>query len=627
MPPSPHRRALFIALATAIGLSGGCAHAPVAPCPATIAQPAASTPPSSPPEEELRRFLADLDEPLRALLSASERANFVAETHITPDTEQLAATAGVALMGWMSSSVPTAARLLAQTGLSEAERRQLTLLRSRIALPPPAAPALRDELAALKTRLAGHYGEAKVCAADSQGRQTCRDLDALGEVLQQGKHWEELVGAWTGWHDTAAETRPMYERFVALANQGARELGFDDVGAAWRAGYDMAPDAFEAEVERLWQEVRPLYEQLHCYARRKLAERWGADRVPLDGPIPAHLLGNMWGQDWSALYPLLAPFPKKKAIDVTAALARKRVDARQLVRYGEGFFRSLGLPPLPDTFWARSLFVRPRDREVVCHPSAWDLSFRGDVRLKMCIRGTEDDLLTVHHELGHIYYFLAYKDLPTVFQDGANDGFHEAIGDAMALSVTPDYLARIGLLGRASTDEEAELDEQMKRALDKVAFLPFGRLIDQWRYDVFSGRTPPARYNAAWWELKRRYQGVAPPIPRDEDSFDAGAKYHVPANTPYTRYFLAAILQFQLHRGLCRAAGIEGPLHRCSIYGNVEAGRRLQALLAAGASRPWQESLAALSGERAMDATAFLDYFAPLAAWLAKQNAGHACGW
>jgi len=299
----------------------------------------------------------------------------------------------------------------------------------------------------------------------------------------------------------------------------------------------------------------------------------------------------------------------------------------KMVKLGEAFFTSLGLDPLPKTFWERSLFTKPKDREVVCHASAWDPSYNNDLRVKLCIKIDEENLVTIHHELGHDYYFHAYYKLPALFQLGANDGFHEAIGDALTLSITPEYLKRLGLIRVSPKGDKGLINVQLKEALDKVAFLPFGKLIDQWRWEVFSGKTPPERYNAAWWELRRKYQGVDAPTPRSEKDFDPGAKYHVPANVPYTRYFLARILQFQFHRALCRVAGHQGPLHTCSIYGNREAGKRLQAMLALGVSKPWPDALYFLSGEREMDATALLDYFSPLQQWLKKQNANQKCGW
>jgi peptidyl-dipeptidase A len=420
--------------------------------------------------------------------------------------------------------------------------------------------------------------------------------------------------------------RAPYRRFVELANKGARELGFADLGALWRAGYDLPPDAYAAEVERLWQQVAPLYRSLHAHVRASLAKKYGPQAVPEDGPIPAHLLGNMWAQSWSNIFPLVAPPDVDPGFDLTEILRARKMDAREMVRYGERFFTSLGFDPLPPTFWERSLFTKPVDHDVVCHASAWDIDSEEDLRIKMCIEINDEDFSTIHHELGHNFYQRAYRRQPPLFRAGANGAFHEAIGDTIALSITPAYLQRVGLLD-GTPASGGDLGLLMKMALDKVAFLPFGLLVDQWRWKVFSGEVGPDGYNKAWWDLRLKYQGVAPPMARSESDFDPGAKYHVPANVSYTRYFMAHILQFQFHRALCREAGYKGPLHQCSIYGNEAAGKKLRAMLEMGQSRPWPEALEALTGEKRMDATAILDYFAPLKSWLDAQNKGRKPGW
>jgi peptidyl-dipeptidase A len=419
--------------------------------------------------------------------------------------------------------------------------------------------------------------------------------------------------------------RKDFARYVELANKGARELGFQDNGAMWRSKYDMPPEEFAQELERLWGQVRPLYVALHAYVRNKLREKYG-DVVPAHGPIPAHLLGNLWAQEWGNIYPLVAPRNADPGYDLTEILKSRNTDAKQMVRYGERFFTSLGFAPLPETFWQRSLFVKPQDREVVCHASAWDVDYASDLRVKMCIDITGEYFLTIHHELGHNFYQRAYNRQPFLFRDSANDGFHEAVGDTIALSVTPGYLVHIGLLDK-TPDSSKDIGFLLNKALEKIAFLPFGLLIDQWRWKVFSGQISPDKYNQTWWELKLKYQGVAPPVYRTEEDFDPGAKYHVAANVPYMRYFLADILQFQFHRALAQAAGCKGALHRCSIYGNKEAGKRLNAMLAMGLSRPWPDALEALTGQRQMDATAIRDYFAPLEHWLNQQNQGKPVGW
>jgi len=567
-------------------------------------------------------FLDDAEARLLPLFVADSRANWIKSTYITGDTEILAAKADEQLINATVELAKKSTRFDA-IRLPEDVARKMKLLKLSLTLATPADPKESEELTRIAAAMEGTYGKGKYCPA---GKSECLDLEDLTRLMAENRNAAELLDAWRGWHAISRPMRRDYVRYVELANKGARELGFADDGAMWRAKYDMPPDDFARELDRLWDQVRPLYVSLHAYVRTKLRERYGADVVPADGPIPAHLLGNMWAQTWDNIYPLVAPRDADPGFDLTEILKSRKTGYKQMVQYGEHFFTSLGFAPLPESFWERSLFLKPRDRDVVCHASAWDVDAVEDVRLKMCIDITAEDFLTIHHELGHNFYQRAYDRQPYLFRDSANDGFHEAVGDTIALSVTPEYLVKIGLLDKAP-DASKDIGLLLRRALEKVAFLPFGLVIDQWRWKVFSGEIPPEKYNQAWWELRRQYQGVAPPAARSEADFDPGAKYHVASNTPYMRYFLADILQFQFHRALSQIAGCREPLHRCSVYDNREAGRRLNAMLEMGLSRPWPQALAALTGQSQMDATAIRDYFAPLQKWLDDQNKGKPVGW
>jgi peptidyl-dipeptidase A len=575
--------------------------------------------------QDAKAFVEKVNKDLFRLWADQARADWIKETYITDDTEAQAAHAYEAVMAYTSQAIKDSTRF-AGMKLDPDTDRMLYLLRVSQTLPAPNDEAKRAELASISEKMTGMYGKGKYCRGEGKD-QKCRDLEQLSDVLKKSRDWNEQLDAWIGWHSISPQMKPMFMRYVELGNEGAREIGFKDLGELWKAGYDMSGEEFERETDRLWSQVKPLYDSLHCYVRAKLSEKYGADKVPPDGVIPAHVLGNMWAQEWDNIYPLLEPYKGESDLDVTKALQAKKYEPKDMIKLGEAFFTSLGFDPLPPTFWERSMLTKPKDREVVCHASAWDVGYNNDLRIKMCIKIDEEDLITIHHELGHDFYFHQYYTLPVLYQAGANDGFHEGIGDTLALSVTPGYLKELGILSSVPKSDKGLINLQLHRALARVAFLPFGKLIDQWRWDVFSGKTPPERYNAAWWELRRKYQGVGEPIARSESDFDPGAKYHVPANVPYTRYFLAAILQFQFHRALCKVAGHTGPLHECSIYGNKAAGDRLKTMLSLGASKPWPEALKAISGETQMDATAILDYFAPLSAWLEKQNAGKKCGW
>jgi peptidyl-dipeptidase A len=571
--------------------------------------------------EEARKFIDDAEQKLLALGVDAARADWIKSTYITDDSEIVAARLDERAI---NATVDYAKQATRFDGLKldPVTERKIKLLKLSLTLATPSDPKESEDLTRIAAAMEGLYGKGKYCP---DGPQTCKDLEDITKIMAESRDARQLLGVWTGWHAISRPMRKDFERYVALANKGAQQLGFKDDGAMWRAKYDMPPDAFARELDRLWEQVRPLYVSLHAYVRARLREKYG-DIVPARGPIPAHLLGNMWAQDWDNIYPLAAPANADPGYDLTAVLKQRNTDWKQMVKYGENFFVSLGFDPLPKTFWERSLFVKPRDREVVCHASAWDLDNVNDLRLKMCIDITGEDFLTVHHELGHNFYQRAYNKQPPSFRDSANDGFHEAIGDTIALSVTPEYLVKIGLIARVP-DTSKDIGLLLHRALDKIAFLPFGLVIDQWRWKVFSGEIPPEKYNEAWWQLRQKYQGVAPPSARSEADFDPGAKYHVAANVPYMRYFLADILQFQFHRALAQAAGCTGPLNRCSIYGNKAAGSRLNAMLQMGQSRPWQEALEKIAGTREMDATAIRDYFAPLEKWLAEQNKGKPVGW
>ncbi|MBI2261879.1 MAG: M2 family metallopeptidase [Caulobacterales bacterium] len=567
-------------------------------------------------------FVADAEKRLADLSEEAARIQWTRATNITHDTMWLESRINAEYTELQVELANGAARFN-DVKVPADVRRKLNLLRLGIVLPAPNRPGAATELAEITTRLDSTYATGKF---EFKGEQIT--LDEATILMAESRDPAELEALYEGWRTVSPVMADDYARMVEIANEGSRELGFADTGAMWRAGYDMDPDAFAAETDRLWEQVKPFYENLHCYVRDRLNAKYGDAVQPETGPIRADLLGNMWSQQWGNIYDVVAPTSGgESSYDLTKLLEEADYDAEKMVRTGENFYVSLGLDPLPQTFWERSMITRPQDREVVCHASAWDLDNAEDIRIKMCTQVNGDDFYTVHHELGHNYYQRAYKDQPFLFKNGANDGFHEAIGDFVGLSaLTPTYLNQIGLLD-AVPGEEEDIPFLLKMALDKIAFLPFGLMVDRWRWDVFDGETTPAEYNDAWTANMLRYQGLVPPGPRPENAFDPGAKYHIPGNTPYTRYFLAHIYQFQFHRAACEQAGWTGPLHRCSIYGNKEVGERFNAMMEMGQSRPWPEAMQAFTGQRENDASAIADYFAPLNVWLTERNRGKNCGW
>jgi peptidyl-dipeptidase A len=594
----------------------------------SIAQSAAKSkaaPGSRPSAAEAEKFISAAEARLDDLGVKLNHAAWVQETYINDDTQAILADYDEQQIAYLTELAEKVKRF---DGLQMPPALARKFLLLKLSLFSLSDPKERKEVADLGAWLTGEYGKGKYCPKEGKFAGKCLEISDIETVLASSRNPAELKEIWTGWHAIGAPLRQKYTRFIALQNKGAQELGYKDMGALWRAGYDMPPDQFAAELERLWNQVRPLYESLHAYVRTQLAKQYGPAAVTKEGLIRADLLGNPWAQEWGNVYPLVAPKDSKgTGYDLTQRLKEKKMDELGMVHYGENFFISLGFAPLPQSFWERSQFLKPRDREVVCHASAWDIDNKDDLRLKMCILIRDEDFITIHHELGHNFYQRAYKNQPPLFQGGANDGFHEAIGDTIALSVTPEYLKQVGLLDTVPQSDDTAL--LLRKAMDKVAFLPFGLLIDQWRWKVFSGEIKPADYNRAWWKMREEYQGVFPPAARSENDFDPGAKMHVPANVPYTRYFLAGILQFQFYRAMCHEAGYTGPLHRCSFFGNEKAGKKLNAMLEMGLSKSWPEALKTLTGEDKMDAGAMMDYFAPLKKWLDEQNAaaGVKPGW
>ncbi|WP_226646003.1 M2 family metallopeptidase [Microbulbifer variabilis] len=615
-----------LAIAAAMALSA-CDSGQQSPKSMGVAQAAAESPAAKKgplTADDAKAFLDDAQARLEKIAEEVNHASWLASTYINIDSQYVEALASERYTT-MAVELASEAAKFNDLKLDSDTRRKLTMLKQGLVFPAPKNPALTAELAQIGSKMQGMYGAGKYCR-EEEGADKCYTLTEMGQVMATNRDPELLKDLWVGWRKISPPMKPLYERQVEIGNAGTEELGYDNLSVFWRSKYDMEPDAFAADMDAQWNKVKPLYEALHCHVRAKLNERYGDEVAPAQGKIPAHLLGNMWAQEWGNIYDLVKDEDMQAPYDLTQLVVDSGMSEQDMVKAGENFFTSLGFKPLPETFWERSQFTQPRDRDVVCHASAWDLDGQDDIRIKMCINKTGEDLVTIHHELGHNFYQRIYKDQPFLYKEGANDGFHEAIGDTIALSITPKYLKQIGLMDEMP-DESKDLGYLMQQALDKIAFLPFGLLVDKWRWQVFNGEVQPADYNKAWWKLREEYQGIQAPVERTEADFDPGAKYHIPGNTPYARYFLARIQQFQFHRALCEAAGETGPLHRCSIYKNNEAGKKLRAMLAMGASKPWPDAMEALTGQRELDASAIIDYFQPLMAYLEEQNKGRQCGW
>jgi len=576
--------------------------------------------------KEIDNFLNNLEEENKNDGPVIYSASWISSNFITYDSQKVIADYGTRYT-LKSLERSREASAFDDVSTSAENRRMLNILKSSFVMPPPLNKELASELSSITTSLEAMYGSGEHCYEDG----SCYDLEDFESIIDNSRDPEELLKAWHGWHEISKPMKSMYMRMVDIGNQGSKDLGYQGLSDLWFSKYDMPADEFLNETDRVWEEVKPLYDALHCHVRAKLNEHYGDNLVPESGPLPVHLLGNMWGQSWSNIYDLVyTEESQQNSVDVTKIIEEKGLNEIEMVEYAEDFFLSIGFDPLPDTFWERSLFVKPRDRSVVCHASAWNLDpANNDLRIKMCIEKNEEDFVTIHHELGHIFYYQAYNHLPTLFQGGANDGFHEAFGDLLTLSITPDYLTQIDFITeeQASVAKEDPIGLLMKQALDGVVVVPWALMLDKWRSGVFNGEIDETNLNSSWWKLREYYQGINTSTERSEDYFDPGAKYHIPGNTPYTRYYLARIMQYQFHEALCNEIEFDGLLHECSIYGSEKAGDKIISTMAMGESLPWQDAFENLTGSRKLSGKSILNYYAPLKDWLDEQNKNRTCGW
>ena len=576
--------------------------------------------------EELDIFLNKIEKENLEFGPVISSASWISSNFITFDSQKVIADYGTR---YTLDALDRARRasIFDSLEVSDEKRRMLNILKTSFVMPPPLDNELAAELSKITTSLGAMYGSGEHCFDDG----ACYDLEAFETIIDNSRDPKELLKAWSGWHEISKPMKPMYMRMVEIGNQGASDLGYQNLSDLWFSKYDMPADEFLAETDRVWEEVKPLYDALHCHVRAKLNDHYGDDIVSTSDPLPVHMLGNMWGQSWSNIYDLVYPKQEElSSVNLTEIIEERKLTEIDMVEYAEDFFISIGFEALPDTFWERSLFVKPEDRSVVCHASAWNLDpANNDLRIKMCIEKNEEDFITIHHELGHIFYYQAYNHLPTLFQGGANDGFHEAFGDLLTLSITPEYLKKINFINQDEADraEKDFIGLLMKQALEGVVIIPWALMLDKWRAGIFEGDITEENLNESWWEMRKYYQGIAPPSERSEEYFDAGAKYHIPGNTPYTRYYLARIMQYQFHEALCKESGFEGYLHECSVYGNKDAGKKIISTMAIGQSLPWQDAFEKITGSRELSGESILSYYAPLKTWLDEQNQNRTCGW
>ncbi|XP_052286831.1 angiotensin-converting enzyme-like [Dreissena polymorpha] len=590
--------------------------------------------------DDVTQFVGTWDMCLGKWQSKTAYADWNYETDLTDANAQKNTDVSVQRSGFTKQLSVQATKVLNHAHFSELDddiKRQVRLLAFETS---PKDPDDNIALETTKNDLQKIYSTATVNGLPLEPNVT--------EVMSHSRDPDVLLGAWWGWRNaTGPLMKDKYERMIGLLNKGATDNGFANYADAWEESQFDSTDDIEEQAAKLWMEIKPLYEQLHAYVRHRLAayyhdyrsfnndiKFWGVFR---QGAMPAHLQGNMWSQQWENIYDIVKPYPEEVEKDYDKMLKEKVFDAAKLFKMAEQFYTSIGLFPMTNDFWKYSMITKPEGRDVVCHASAFDFYTtkppNNDFRIKMCTEINMDSFETIHHEMGHITYFMAYQDQPTVYRDGANSGFHEAIGDTISLSaMTRQHLERLLGDGQGTPVQTVRSAEQgkpskgdinylMRKALIKVAFLPFGYLIDKWRWDVMRGTVTKDQYNRHWWKLILQYQGLVSSVPRSEKDFDPGSKYHIPSDSPYICYFISFISQFQFYEAMCEAAGHQGPLYNCDFYQSVEAGNKLKALLQLGKSKPWPTAMEALTGSKEIHSSAILKYFKPLYDWLVAENA------
>lgn len=579
-------------------------------------------------------FVSEMDRELRLWRRDLASRQWQLDTNVTADSKVKLDELRGQFLAWRARRVKVAAKFNLAMTPSHVSRQVQQFLVSGA----PNDPAVGKRMAVLQTRMLSSYTFASSRRFSSVTSSVCGEA---GDVMSRSRDPEVLRDAWISWRDDVSregQMREDYREFVQLANTGARDNGYSDYGHFWRQSQFFQTPDIDRQVASLWRETRPLYVQLHAYIRRKLRQQYGSDVIGESGTIPAHLLGDMWAQDWSNIFDLADPFPTSATPEVTTSGDDVISDVTERLQAAEAYFLQVGLRPLPHDFWNTSMLVKPQDRLVNCHAQAFDMYRPGQFRVKMCACASESSLRRFYHELGHVQYAMAYTDQPTIFREPANAALAETVGDVIQIAAANEawldeegrsHECDIPTHADVTTRQEHDIRHLLRQALRTVAFLPFGLLVDRWRYDVMAGYVTPRQYNAHWWHLRHKYQGVKPPVPRSERDFDAGSKYHIPAHRPYLGYFVSTSLQFQVLESLCRGIDHKGPLHTCRLSTSRKATWPLRNLMSAGSSQPWQDLLQDFTGSRTVSARALVNYFRPLQRWLEADNRKHGerTGW
>ncbi|KAM6291936.1 angiotensin-converting enzyme 2 [Porphyrio hochstetteri] len=585
--------------------------------------------------QEAQRFLEDFNRRVEDISYESSIASWNYNTNITEENANKMNEADSKWSAFYDEASRNASSFPLASIQDDLTRLQIQSLQDRGS--SNLSPEKYERLSTVLSKMSTIYSTGTVCKTTEPSE--CLVLEpGLDIIMANSTDYHERLWAWEGWRANVGRMmRPLYEEYVDLKNEIATLNNYSDYGDYWRANYEAdypenykySRDQLIKDVEKTFEQIKPLYQQLHAYVRHRLEQFYGPEFISSTGCLPAHLLGDMWGRFWTNLYPLTVPYPAKPNIDVTSTMVLKKWDAMKIFKAAETFFDSIGLYKMTEGFWNNSMLTEPTDnRKVVCHPTAWDLG-KGDYRIKMCTKVTMDDFLTAHHEMGHIEYDMAYSKQPYLLRGGANEGFHEAVGEIMSLSAaTPQHLKSLDLLEPTfQEDEETEINFLLKQALTIVGTMPFTYMLEKWRWMVFRGEITKEEWTKRWWEMKREIVGVVEPVLHDETYCDPAVLFHVSNDYSFIRYYTRTIYQFQFQEALCKAANHNGPLHTCDITNSTAAGTKLRELLELGRTKPWTQALENVTGEKYMNAAPLLHYFEPLYEWLQGNNSGRYIGW
>jgi len=565
---------------------------------------------------EAQAFIEEYTAEWLKLYKAEGEAQWAANTRIVEGDDTIeeeanrASEAMAAFSGSVETIEKTRAFLERKDRLDPLQVKQLEAILYQAANSPQTAPDL------VKRRIAAETEQnSKLFGFDFTIDGKSVSTNEIDDLLEDSNDLDARLNAWRASKEVGKVLKGGLAELVSLRNQTVQALGYDNYFHYQVSDYGMTVDEMMALNRQLVEDLRPLYRELHTWARYEFAKRYGVDEVP--DLLPAHWLPNRWAQDWSSMVTV-------EGLDIDGALADK--EPEWLVKQAERFYRSLGFGELPASFWEKSsLYPLPPDANYKknTHASAWHIDLQDDVRCLMSVVPSARWYETTHHELGHIYYYISYTnpDVPPLLREGANRAFHEGVGSLLGMaSMQKPFMAGLGLV-----DPDAETDQikaLLKEALNTVVFIPFSAgTMTHFERDLYAGGLTKDEFNKRWWAHVRSFQGVAPPQPRGEDYCDAATKTHIINDAAqYYDYALSYVILHQLHDHIAKNILDQDP-RQTNYYGSKDVGKFLYDILKLGGSEDWRKVMRDRLGQE-LSAKPMLDYFEPLLAWLQERNQG-----